>query len=318
MLEGHATCKYYNNHRITDAQTLKTVKECSGLARSEVEARMSRSLRTSGTAGTAVNVVSGNFFFTAQPIGVIDGVDYQYTGDVRKIDAKNMRARLDAGDVVLLTSVGYGASGESYYVLTADLAAKCAGALVSRRFARPDSCPELQSMSHKMCRPHRLDAAIAIATIAGRIEARMDYSGADDRVSQHWRDPAVHAVSREPPYTNAPNALPLKPTRRRTRRRLSDAKAFLHHYGVDWRDLKMKSAPPLARLKVRCPPCPNATSGIVILLLVGNVHANLLMCAAGNFCESDPRRHAGRESGPRHCLDAQAVPPLSHGTRGGG
>jgi hypothetical protein len=134
-LEGHATCKYFNNHRITDAQTLKTVKECSGLARSEVEARMSRSLRTSGTAGTAVNVVSGNFFFTAQPIGVIDGVDYQYTGDVRKIDAKNMRARLDAGDVVLLTSVGYGASGESYYVLTADLAAKCAGALVSRRFA---------------------------------------------------------------------------------------------------------------------------------------------------------------------------------------
>ena len=42
-----------------------------------------------------------------------------------------MRARLDAGDVVLLTSVGYGASGESYYVLTADLAGKCAAALVS-------------------------------------------------------------------------------------------------------------------------------------------------------------------------------------------
>jgi hypothetical protein len=44
-------------------------------------------------AHSKVRVVSGNFV-TARPLGVIDGVDYELTGVVRKVDADAIRFTL--------------------------------------------------------------------------------------------------------------------------------------------------------------------------------------------------------------------------------
>ncbi|VEB44412.1 Amino-acid acetyltransferase [Chromobacterium violaceum] len=52
--------------------------------------------------GAHLRVAGGNFV-TAQPLGVLDGVDMQYTGQVRRVDAAAIRQRLDAGELVLLT-----------------------------------------------------------------------------------------------------------------------------------------------------------------------------------------------------------------------
>ncbi|WP_306304515.1 hypothetical protein [Methylogaea oryzae] len=49
-------------------------------------------------------MASGNFV-TAKPLGVRDGVDFQHTGDVRRIDADAIRQQLDQGNVVLLSPV---------------------------------------------------------------------------------------------------------------------------------------------------------------------------------------------------------------------
>lgn len=59
-----------------------------------------------------INVVGGNFFYSAKPLGVIEGIDFGYTGEVRKVEADQITKRLDQGDVVLLTTLGYSASGQ--------------------------------------------------------------------------------------------------------------------------------------------------------------------------------------------------------------
>jgi len=118
---------YYGNTRITDSETLQTVKEMSGFARFEVESRLARSLE--GGMGTRrVQVVGGNFY-TAQPLGVRDGIDFGYTGKVRRVEKESLEARMDAGDIIVLTSVGYSASGEIFNVNSEHLAAQVAGHL---------------------------------------------------------------------------------------------------------------------------------------------------------------------------------------------
>lgn len=57
-------------------------------------------------------MVGGNFFYSAKPLGVIEGIDFGYTGEVRKVEAEQISKRLDQGDVVLLTTLGYSASGQ--------------------------------------------------------------------------------------------------------------------------------------------------------------------------------------------------------------
>ena len=68
--------------RVTDSDTLRIVKEEAGYVRFEVERQLARSLRIQGAGGTSGvghydgNVVSGNFY-SAQPFGILDGIDYQ-------------------------------------------------------------------------------------------------------------------------------------------------------------------------------------------------------------------------------------------------
>ena len=80
-----ARSRYHAGVRITDAVALACVKEAAGLLRVELDALLSQGLPNSPMAGAAINTVSGNFI-TAQPMGVLDGVDLQYTGTVRKVN----------------------------------------------------------------------------------------------------------------------------------------------------------------------------------------------------------------------------------------
>lgn len=117
-----------NGMRVTDDQGLKVLQERSGSARSAIESSLARGFR--GRPGqSGINVVSGNFFYSAKPIGVRDGTDFKLSGEVRRIEVENLSKRLDSGDVVLLTSLGYSSSGETFNVPSESLAADCAAQL---------------------------------------------------------------------------------------------------------------------------------------------------------------------------------------------
>lgn len=128
LLEAGRTPNYHDGMRITDEETMKYLKETSGSARFEIESSLARGFR--GRPGqSGINVVSGNSFYSAKPLGVRDGVDYKLTGEVRRVEVDNIKRRLEANDVVMLTSVGYSPSGEVFHVPSESLAAECAARL---------------------------------------------------------------------------------------------------------------------------------------------------------------------------------------------
>ncbi len=93
---------YHHGQRITEAEALPFVCEAVGRARSEIEARLSTGLPNTPMAGAGIRVSGGNYV-VARPWGVHDGVDFQHTGQVRRIDAEAIDAALARGDIVLLS-----------------------------------------------------------------------------------------------------------------------------------------------------------------------------------------------------------------------
>jgi len=120
--------RYYQGIRITDTETMQCVKEAVGRVRVEIEALLSMGLANSPMANADIRVAGGNFI-TAQPIGVVDGVDLMHTGSVRKVDVAAMNDRMDFGEVVLLSPLGYSPTGEVFNVTLEDVATATATAL---------------------------------------------------------------------------------------------------------------------------------------------------------------------------------------------
>jgi amino-acid N-acetyltransferase len=89
-------------------------------------------LPNSPMAGADIRVASGNFIM-AKPIGVLDGVDYMHTGEVRKIDAAAIHKRLEDNELALLSPLGYSPTGEVFNLPLEDVAASTAAALKAEK-----------------------------------------------------------------------------------------------------------------------------------------------------------------------------------------
>jgi amino-acid N-acetyltransferase len=123
-----AAMQVINGLRITDDDALECVKDAAGNVRVEIEALLSMGLANSPMAGTRIRVASGNYV-TARPLGVLDGVDYRHTGEVRRIDAEGIRSQLDGGSIALVPALGYSPTGEVFNLNAADVASAVAIAL---------------------------------------------------------------------------------------------------------------------------------------------------------------------------------------------
>jgi amino-acid N-acetyltransferase len=118
----------HNGLRVTDDEAMEIVKEANGAVRVEIEALLSMGIANSPMAGADIRVASGNFV-TAKPLGVRDGVDLQHTGEVRKVDAASIQRRLNDGELVLLSPLGYSPTGEAFNLSLEDVAVSAAIAL---------------------------------------------------------------------------------------------------------------------------------------------------------------------------------------------
>ncbi len=119
---------YHHGIRLTDPGTMQCVKEAVGRVRVEIEALLSMGLANSPMANADIRVAGGNFI-TAQPIGIINGVDLMHTGSVRKVDVAALKDRMEFGEVVLLSPLGYSPTGEVFNVTLEDVATATAIAL---------------------------------------------------------------------------------------------------------------------------------------------------------------------------------------------
>jgi len=120
--------QFHSGLRITDAAALEHVKDAAGSLRAQIEALLSMGLPNSPMQGSRLRVCSGNFV-TARPIGILDGVDFQHTGRVRRVDVVGIRRQLEDGSVVLLSPLGYSPTGEIFSLALEDVAVHCAAAI---------------------------------------------------------------------------------------------------------------------------------------------------------------------------------------------
>ncbi len=119
---------YVEGTRVTDPVALGCVIEAAATVGFEIVALLSMGVADSPMAGSRMRVASGNFV-TARPIGVVDGVDFQHTGLVRRVDAEGIRRRLDDEEIVLLPPLGYSPTGEIYNLTVEEVATATAMAM---------------------------------------------------------------------------------------------------------------------------------------------------------------------------------------------
>ncbi|MEE9320290.1 MAG: amino-acid N-acetyltransferase [Granulosicoccus sp.] len=117
-----------DGRRVTDVAALQTIVTASGLARSDLEARLSMGMPNTPMRGAHLSVCSGNFV-TAQPFGVHDGVDFQHTGAVREIQVEAIQSLLEAGHLVMLPPLGHSLTGDIFNLPVSDIALATAIAL---------------------------------------------------------------------------------------------------------------------------------------------------------------------------------------------
>lgn len=119
---------YQDDLRVTDRAALECVKAAVGSLRMAIEARLSTGLASTPMGGAKLRVLGGNWV-TAKPVGVRNGVDHQFTGEVRRVDVDTLRDVLAADRIVLLSPIGYSPTGEIFNLRAEDVATATAAAL---------------------------------------------------------------------------------------------------------------------------------------------------------------------------------------------
>lgn len=154
--------RFHKGLRVTDAETLECVKRALGVTRIEVEAMLSQGLPNTPLAGGFLRVASGNFV-SAKPVGIVEGVDYQYTGAVRHVIAEEIRADLAQENVVLISPIGASPSGEIFNLAWEEVAEAVAVAIKADKLVFLCDAPGLVDKKGALIDALTADEAQALA-----------------------------------------------------------------------------------------------------------------------------------------------------------
>lgn len=122
------TPRFAEGRRITDATSMTAVQEAVGKVRLHIESLLSTGVANSPMHGASIQVCSGNFI-VARPFGIRNGVDFQHSGEVRKVRTDAIRALMQHDIITLLSPIGSSPTGEAFNLLWEDVAEAAALAL---------------------------------------------------------------------------------------------------------------------------------------------------------------------------------------------
>ena len=120
--------KYINGIRVTDAAAMECTRDAVGSIRVQIEALFSVGIANTPMSDAGIHVASGNFI-SACPYGIHDGVDFGYTGRIRKLDTEAILRNLDAHSIVMLSPLAYSVTGEVFNVNSEQVASFAATAI---------------------------------------------------------------------------------------------------------------------------------------------------------------------------------------------
>ncbi len=197
LAKGHAP-RYVNGIRITDGISLDCAQEAAGQLRYEIEAAFSQGLPNTPMAGATVRVISGNFI-TARPVGIVDGVDFQHSGVVRKVDAVGIVQTLNLGAMVLLSPFGFSPTGEAFNLAMEEVATSVAVALKADKLLFITESDGIRIQPHLPASPDNpIDTELPLAT-AQAILATLPVAAAPCDTGfylQHCVKACMHGVER--------------------------------------------------------------------------------------------------------------------------
>ena len=174
LQERRHKTRFHKGLRVTDDVALIAAKEASGRLRVEIEALLSMGLPNSPMAGADIRVASGNFI-TAKPLGVLDGVDYMHTGEVRKVHAPAIHKRLGDNELVLLSPLGYSPTGEVFNLALEDVAASTAIALGAEKLIFMMDTPGVTGSRGELMRELTVKQAKSRIARAGKAETDVQF-----------------------------------------------------------------------------------------------------------------------------------------------
>ena len=102
-----------NNLRVTDEKTLEKVIDINARNRIKIESALSSKTLDFSSEIKDTKVTSGNFI-TARPLGVIAGIDMQFTGQIRRIDTISIHNKLEHKEIVLISPLGFSPIGDIF------------------------------------------------------------------------------------------------------------------------------------------------------------------------------------------------------------
>jgi len=155
------TTRYVDGLRITDTEAMNAVIAGVASTRSSIEAHLSKNIANTPMSGIRLSVVGGNHVI-AKPVGVRGGVDFQHTGEVRRIEATAIRTQIEQGHLVLLSPLGYSPTGEIFNLSATEIATAVACALKADKLIFLDEESELRDREHNAMRQLSLSEAQAL------------------------------------------------------------------------------------------------------------------------------------------------------------
>jgi len=163
------TSSFHKKLRITTPEILDISKNIVGRVRVNIETMLGYALNNPPIINRGLAVISGGFI-TAKPIGVHDGVDYQYTGQVRKVAKSQLKQQLANHNIVLLSPLGHSPTGKTYNLHYEEVATQTANTLHADKLIflldAPSDLPRqltlLEAQKHRQISPfiQRIDSAL--------------------------------------------------------------------------------------------------------------------------------------------------------------
>ncbi len=147
--------EYRDALRVTSADAIPFVK----MAAFDTAARF-----MTGFAAAGVGAVIGNYV-RARGLGILDGVDFQHSGSVERIDVDGLHRLLSLGMIPILPCIGWSAAGKPYNVPSDEIAAALCAALGAAKFFIVSTNAGLKAQGHRLPASIRTDSEGRVARL---------------------------------------------------------------------------------------------------------------------------------------------------------